>query len=205
MAESIDWVKRGAVTPVKNQERCGSCWAFSSTGALEGAHFIAHKELLSLSEQQLVDCSKANNGCNGGLMDYAFTYAEDQLLEVEQDYPYRAVDDECNYDVAKGKVKASGVRDVAPNDPQQLKAALNLGPVSVAIQADSKIFQNYVDGVINTDECGTTIDHGVLAVGYGKEGAQEYVLVKNSWGPQWGANGYVKIALTDGKGICGIN
>lgn len=104
-------------------------------------------------------------------MDYAFTYAEDEKLEAEKDYPYRGVDDQCNYDATKGKVKATGVRDVNPNEPEQLKAALNLGPVSVAIQADSKIFQNYVDGVINSEECGTNIDHGVLAVGYGKEGA----------------------------------
>ena len=138
-------------------------------------------------------------------MDYAFTYAEKDSVETESDYPYRAVDDQCKYDASKGKVKVTAVRDVTPNDPQQLKAALNLGPVSVAIQADSKIFQSYAEGVINSPECGTNIDHGVLAVGYGKDGPVEYVLVKNSWGPEWGVNGYVKIALTEGKGTCGIN
>jgi cathepsin L len=125
VADEIDWVKGGAVTPVKNQARCGSCWAFSSTGALEGANFVVTKELVSLSEQQLVDCSKDNNGCDGGLMDYAFKYTETNALETEDDYPYQGVDADCKFSQEKGKVKASGYRDVPRNEPEQLKAALN--------------------------------------------------------------------------------
>jgi C1A family cysteine protease len=151
---------------------------------LEGAYFIKTGELLSLSEQQLVDCSKPeNNGCNGGLMDNAFTYAESNPLEIETDYPYRAVDDQCTFKQEKGKVRVTAIKDVPANDLKEMKKALTIGPISVAIQADTRIFQTYASGVLNSPDCGTHIDHGVLAVGYGTspEGL-EYFLVKNSWG-----------------------
>ena len=138
-------------------------------------------------------------------MDYAFKYTEQSSLETESDYPYVGTVNTCTYDSKKGKVKATAVKDVPPNRPEQLKAALKLGPVSVAIQADSRVFQSYSGGVLNSQECGTEIDHGVLAVGYGKEGDLEYILVKNSWGADWGDHGFIKIALTEGKGTCGIN
>lgn len=138
-------------------------------------------------------------------MDYAFKYTETSSLEAENDYPYVGTAGTCTYDSKKGKVKATSVKDVTPNRPEQLKAALKLGPVSVAIQADSRVFQSYSGGVLNSQECGTEIDHGVLAVGYGKEGDLEYILVKNSWGADWGDHGFIKIALTEGKGTCGIN
>ena len=166
---SVNWVERGAVTPVKNQEKCGSCWAFSSTGALEGANWVATGQLVSLSEQQLVDCSTKNNGCDGGLMDYAFKYAEQNPLETEADYPYHAVDGDCHYVESKGRVRASSYQDVPENRPNQLKAALAQAPASVGIQADSRVFQFYSKGVLNSDDCGINIDHGVLAVGYGTE------------------------------------
>ena len=206
LADEVNWVEQGAVTPVKNQGMCGSCWAFSTTGAIEGAEFIASGTLTSFSEQQLVDCATGtwgNMGCNGGLMDYAFRYVEKYPLETEADYPYKGVDGKCAYDASKGVGKVKGFADVKPNSPDQLKAAIAKGPVSVAIEADQYIFQGYTGGVITSSTCGQMLDHGVLAVGYGSENGQEYFLVKNSWGPSWGANGYVKIGAGSSN-VCGI-
>jgi len=202
--ESLDWRTKGAVTPVKNQGACGSCWAFSTTGSVEGKMFLTTGNLQAFSEQQLVDCSKQNNGCGGGLMDYAFTYIESNPLMLESDYPYTAREGTCKYDEAKGLGKVKGFKDV-PQDghaaPQgaQLRAALKTGPVSVAVEADQSVFQFYTSGVI-TEGCGEQLDHGVLAVGFGNDAGQDYFIVKNSWGPNWGDQGYLKIA----PGQCGI-
>ena len=200
LEDSLDWRQKGAVTAVKNQGQCGSCWAFSTTGAVEGSMFLAYGKLQSYSEQQLVDCSKQNNGCNGGLMDYAFQYIETAPLEQEGDYPYTARDGSCKYVASKGVGKVKAFKDVSQDKSgSQLKAAIAKGPVSVAIEADQFVFQGYTGGVI-TSGCGSSLDHGVLAVGYGVEGSQEYILVKNSWGASWGDQGYVKIAPNQ----CGI-
>jgi len=206
-ASSVNWVEKGAVTPVKNQQQCGSCWAFSTTGSLEGANFIKTGKLVSLSEQQLVDCSRSqgNMGCNGGLMDNGFRYAEKTAIETESDYPYTARGGRCTVNSKKGVVSAVSYYDVAPSKPAELKKALQAGPVSVAIQADQMVFQSYTGGVITSSKCGTQLDHGVLAVGYGTDPKfGDYYLVKNSWGASWGEKGYVRIGVADGAGICGI-
>ena len=206
LAADVDWRTKGAVTAVKNQGQCGSCWSFSTTGALEGMHQIASGQLLSLSEQQLVDCSLLNHGCNGGSMALAFLYAESHPLETESDYPYVAKTSllACKYKKDLGKVAPKSFAQVAAQSPDQLKAAIAKGPVSVAIEADKIEFQAYKSGVLTGTACGTQLDHGVLAVGYGTLNGVEFYLVKNSWGSNWGDQGYVRIGVEAGAGVCGI-
>ena len=205
-ADSVNWVTAGAVTPVKNQGSCGSCWSFSSTGAMEGAYFIKTGTLLSLSEQELVDCDHIGSaGCNGGSMEGAFEWYKTNKSELESDYSYTGRNGTCAETSYTGQFESTGYVQVKANSESAFKASVQAGPTSIAIEADKRVFQTYTSGILNSTKCGTQLDHGVLAVGYGTENGQAYYLVKNSWGSSWGDNGYLKIADNgDGEGICGI-
>ena len=212
-ADFVNWVDAGAVTPVKDQGQCGSCWAFSTTGSLEGAHYVSTGELLSFSEQQLVDCAGIRYGnlaCNGGLQESAYKYYEaGHKVELESVYPYFSgtskTGGHCAYDESSTTaVTVSDYLAVTPNAPTQMKAALATQPLAVSIEADKLVFQTYKTGVLNSTKCGTSLDHAVLAVGYGTEAGQDYWLVKNSWNTTWGDQGYIKLAIVDGEGICGV-
>jgi len=200
--DSVDWVAKGAVTPIKNQGQCGSCWAFSTTGGVEGAVAISTGKLTSLAEQQLVDCggSTGNQGCNGGLMDNGFEWIiNNGGIGAEADYEYTAQDGTCKTVDSVSTIK--GYKDVTAGSEADLKSAVNQQPVSIAIEADQSGFQFYSGGVFS-GSCGKNLDHGVLLVGYGTDSGTDYWLVKNSWGASWGDSGYIK--LVQGQDQCGL-
>ncbi|XP_039146329.1 LOW QUALITY PROTEIN: cysteine protease XCP1-like [Dioscorea cayenensis subsp. rotundata] len=209
LPKSVDWRKKGAVTHVKNQGACGSCWAFSTVAAVEGINKIVTGNLTSLSEQELIDCDKPdNNGCNGGLMDYVFSFiVSNGGLHTEKEYPYLMEEGTCNK--KKGELQVvtiSGYQDVPENNEESLLKALAHQPVSVAIEASGQDFQFYRGGIFDGD-CGSELDHGVTAVGYGTSKGHDYIIVKNSWGPDWGEKGYIRMKRNTKKaeGQCGIN
>ena len=216
LPNAVDWTTLGKTTAVKDQGYCGSCWSFSAAEAIESAWAIRKGQLLTLSEQQLVDCSKkyGNMGCNGGLMDSAFHYVMDNGLCLESAYPYTSGKSStagtCQTTCVPA-VTISGCADTTPNNQITLKEAVSIGPVSIAIQADSKIFQSYTSGIITGTSCGQTLDHGVVITGYGTGTPQEnnvmYWKVRNSWSASWGESGYVRIERsekTNDAGTCGV-
>merc|ERR1719466_380010 len=210
----VDWRKNGSVTPVKNQGHCGSCWAFSATGSLEGQEMIKTKKNVSLSEQNLVDCAKkeGNHGCMGGLMDKAFQYVKDNGgIDTEASYPYTAKTGKtCLYNATNSGATLTSWVDIAHGSEADLqKAVATVGPISVGIVASRPTFHYYKKGVYHSTKCSSEhLDHGVLAVGYGtatmEDGkAKDFWLVKNSWGATWGMDGYINMARNH-KNNCGI-
>ncbi|XP_035579559.1 cathepsin L1-like isoform X1 [Zalophus californianus] len=215
---SVDWREKGYVTPVKDQGQCQSCWAFSATGALEGQMFRKTGKLVSLSEQNLVDCSRSqgNEGCRGGLMDYAFQYVKDNGgLDSEESYPYLARNESCKYRPEKSAANVTTFWHVLNKEDGLMTTVATVGPVSAAVDSSLDSFQFYkkalnftFPGIYYDPNCSSeSLNHGVLVVGYGFEGAEsdnkKYWIVKNSWGTNWGTQGYMLLAK-DRDNHCGI-
>ncbi|XP_035285356.1 cathepsin S-like [Anguilla anguilla] len=207
LPDSVDWRDKGYVTNVKMQGSCGSCWAFSAAGALEGQLMKTHGKLESLSPQNLVDCSSkyGNKGCNGGYMHQAFRYVIDNGgIDSDSAYPYDGTQGNCRYNPATRAANCSSYTFVHEDDEGALQAAVaSVGPVSVAIDATRPTFAFYRSGVYDDSGCGPTVNHGVLAVGYGTLDGKDFWLVKNSWGVQFGDQGYIRMARNKGN-QCGI-
>ena len=202
----VDWVSKGMVSPVQNQGACGSCWAFSATAALESHHAINDGKLQKFSEQALVDCSTSygNMGCNGGLMDAAFQYAADKGMALESQYPYQGQDGQCQANNGSKTLEKVN-KDYAdvPRSNQDLVNAISQQPVSVAVAANALML--YDGGIFDDWSCGTGLNHGIVAVGYGEEAGKKFYKVRNSWGEGWGEQGYVRFERKNsGTGMCGI-
>ncbi|KAM9994121.1 hypothetical protein ACTFIZ_012078 [Dictyostelium cf. discoideum] len=219
---SLDWRTYGGpnykgtpVTAVKNQGQCGSCWSFSTTGNVEGQHFLSTGTLVGLSEQNLVDCDHTcmtyenenvcNAGCDGGLQPNAYNYIiKNGGIQTEATYPYTAVDGECAFNAEKVGAKISSFAMVPQNETQIAAYLYNNGPLAIA--ADAEEWQFYMGGVFDFP-CGQTLDHGILIVGYGAQDTivgknTPYWIVKNSWGADWGEAGYLKVERNTDK--CGV-
>ena len=216
LPSSIDWRQKGVVSEIQNQQNCGSCWSFSATATLESASAIKYGKLSKLSEQELVSCAGlkyGNLGCNGGMYDSAWNYVKDvggQCLESA--YPYTSGNGDTGSCV-KGCTPVSGTKvtsyvDVTPNSDSAMMTALNVCPISIAIEADARSFQMYTSGIYSDLQgCGNTLDHAVVLVGYNSDAGQDYYILRNSWATSWGENGYMRISKgsQNGKyGMCGL-
>jgi C1A family cysteine protease len=208
LAESVDWIGAGGVNEIQDQGNCGSCWSFSATASIEGAHFARTGELLKLSEQQFIDCTKRRTGCKGGWYGDGMKSAYDQPQELLKDYKYtKSQNRKCLWRERDGKVRTEGYSLLKPSKNLAVyKAAVMEAPISVTVNSAVVAFKNYKSGIINSmEDCPEAFTHAVNIVGYGVEGDQEYWMVRNSWGTKWGDQGYVKIGINgDGPGICGI-
>jgi C1A family cysteine protease len=192
----LDWRAKGAVSPVKDQGQCGSCWAFSTVGYLESQWLIKNKSSQTFSEQQLVDCDNVDAGCNGGLMQAAFEYVQTNGIEADTKYPYTARGQTCKFNKASVVSTVSDVQCFEDNTDEQVKQYLNsIGPLAIALDATD--FQYYDSGVLKCE--GSQLDHGVLLVGYGSEDGEDFWIVKNSWGKNWGESGFVRISTKAGE------
>jgi len=211
--DSKDWRNEGAVNPIKNQASCGSCWAFSAVANMEGVYYVVNKVLPDLSEQQLVDCEHdcmifpgttetvCDEGCNGGLMPNAFTYAIREGMMTQKDYPYKGRDQKCAFDPTKPIIKFKSWQWVDQNENAMVAAVNDIGPLSVAV--DATYWSYYSSGIYDSTCSTTRMNHGVAIVGYGKQGTTDYWIIRNSWGTSWGIKGYMQ--LIRGKNKCGIN
>ncbi|KAL0877010.1 hypothetical protein Bca101_026715 [Brassica carinata] len=208
LPKSVDWRKNGAVTEIKYQGNCRGCWAFSTVGAVEGLNKIVTGELVTLSEQDLINCNKENNGCGGGKVETAYEFiVKNGGLRTNHDYPYKAVNGVCEASLkANNKnVMIDGYEILPANDEHALRKAVAHQPVTAVIDSSSREFQLYESGVFD-GTCGTNLNHGVVVVGYGTEKGRDYWIVRNSWGNTWGEGGYMKMArnTADPRGFCGI-
>ncbi|KAJ8984236.1 hypothetical protein NQ317_007468 [Molorchus minor] len=199
--DTIDWNSQGAVAPVKDQGNCGSCWAFSTTGAIESAYYLKNNELVRLSEQNLIDCSTpyGNGGCDGGLMQYAFAYVVDNGISTEETYAYAGLDESCQN--KESFVQISSYVDIEQSEETLKAAVASVGPVAVAIYVDDMMF--YLGGIFMENSCSKDLDHELLLVGYGTSNGQDYWYLKNSWGTTWGELGFLKMAR-NADDLCGI-
>ena len=203
--DSKDWRDDKVVTPVKNQGRCGSCWAFSTVGNLESQQILVNNNEIILSEQQLVDCdTKVDHGCHGGLMEYALTYIiQAGGIVSTADYPYTAKDGKCKFNKSEVKVEVESFSKIKETEEDLKKAVAVIGPISVAVNAND--WQLVGPGkILDIPNCSKQLNHGVLAVGYGSENGTDFWLIKNSWGEAWGDKGYIRIARNKNQ-QCGIS
>uniref|UniRef100_UPI00383BF722 Procerain n=1 Tax=Calotropis gigantea TaxID=4066 RepID=UPI00383BF722 len=199
---SVDWREKGALVPIKNQGRCGSCWAFSAVASVEALNKIKGGELISLSEQMMVDCVNASYGCKGGRQTDAFKYIKVHGIASSKDYPYVGVQGPCQ--PKEIVLKISGYRGIVRNNEKYLQIIASQQVVSISIKV-GKDFQHYKSGIFN-GTCGDKINHGVNVVGYGSENGIPYWIVRNSWGKGWGEQGYIRMRrnTSNPAGCCGV-